>query len=77
MNRQKASYRFYRYTGKTLYAKREISYELRLTAQLVLDELCFNWNKQKLEMAINHSVDTGDKEQFLLLSEAYRSYIWE
>ncbi len=77
MNRQKEGYRFYRYNGKTLYAKREISYELRLNAQLVLDELCFNWNKLKLEEAINHSIDTGNKEQFLRLSKEYRNFVWE
>ncbi|GAA0439647.1 hypothetical protein GCM10008983_15660 [Lentibacillus halophilus] len=77
MNQQKMGYRLYRYTGNALYAKREISYEMRLTAQMMLDELCFEWNKKQLKSAIDQSIDANDKQWFLQLSQSYRSYIWE
>ncbi|WP_164669612.1 IDEAL domain-containing protein [Virgibacillus doumboii] len=77
MKKQKMIYRYSRYEGKTLHAKREVSYELKLSSRLLLDELCFNWNKEKLETAINSSIESGNKEKFLQLSEEYRHYIWE
>lgn len=77
MKKEKIIYRYNRYDGKMLQAKREIPYELRLASQLILDELCFNWNKAYLEDAINLSLETGDKETFLQLSKAYRHFIWE
>lgn len=77
MKKQKMNYRYVRYEGKILHAKREVSYEVRLSSRLLLDELCFNWNKEKLEAAINSSIETGNKEEFLKLSKEYRHYIWE
>ncbi|MFD1037637.1 IDEAL domain-containing protein [Virgibacillus byunsanensis] len=77
MKQQKLVYRFYRYDGKTLHAKREIPFELKLSSRLILDEICFNWNKNVLESAINSSIDKGDKEAFIQLSEAYKHFIWE
>ncbi|ASN06610.1 IDEAL domain-containing protein [Virgibacillus necropolis] len=77
MKKQKIFYRYYRYDGKPLEAKREISFEFKLASTLLLDELCFVFNKEKLEEAINNSIDRGDKERFLQLSEAYRHFIWE
>lgn len=77
MKKQKSVYHYYRYNGDVLHVKREIPYELKLTTRLLLDELCFNWNKQRLEEAINQSIDEGDKQTFLTLSEKYRHFIWE
>ncbi|WP_404451641.1 IDEAL domain-containing protein [Virgibacillus necropolis] len=77
MKKQKIFYRYYRYDGKPLEAKREISFEFTLASRLLLDELCFQWNKEKLEDAINSSLDKGEKEKFLRLSEAYKHFIWE
>ena len=77
MKKQKMIYRYYRYDGAVLHAKREIPYELKLASRFILDELCFNWNKENLEAAINRSIDTGNKQKFLKLSKAYRHYIWE
>ncbi|PAV29324.1 hypothetical protein CIL05_13085 [Virgibacillus profundi] len=77
MKKEKIIYRYYRYDGKVLQAKREISFELKLSSRLILDELFFNWNKEKLENAINNSIDSGDKEAFLELSEAYKQFVWE
>ncbi|WP_430787869.1 IDEAL domain-containing protein [Virgibacillus flavescens] len=77
MKKQKTFYRYYRYDGKPIAAKREISYEFKLVSRLLMDELCFKWNKDKLEDAINRSIDQGDKEKFLELSKAYKHFIWE
>ncbi|ALX48725.1 IDEAL domain-containing protein [Lentibacillus amyloliquefaciens] len=77
MKKQKVVYQLYRYAGGAIKAKREVPFEMKLSAQLILDELCFSWNKQKLQAAINHSIDTEDKETFVRLSKEYRHYVWE
>ena len=77
MKKEKLVYRYYRYDGNVLQAKREVSFELRLSSRLILDELCFNWNKEKLETALNNAIDTGNKEEFLKLSELYKKFVWE
>lgn len=77
MKKQKLIYQYFRYDGKPLHAKREVSYELKLSSRMLLDELCFKWNKERIESAINSSLDSGNKEKFLKLSEEYRHYIWE
>jgi len=77
VKKQKLIYRYYRYSGNVLHARREIPYELKLTTRLLLDELCFNWNKKRLEENINRAIDAGDKQTFLDLSEKYRHFIWE
>ncbi|MFD1849981.1 IDEAL domain-containing protein [Oceanobacillus bengalensis] len=77
MKKEKMIYLFYRYDGNTLYAKKEIPYEFRLSAQLILDELCFDWNKKQLENKINETLITGDKDEFMRLCEEYRHFLWE
>jgi uncharacterized protein YpiB (UPF0302 family) len=70
-------YEFRRYEGESLQAKREIPYEIRLQAQLILDELCFEWNKKMLEKQLNESIDTNNKKEFMRLSQLYKQYLWE
>ncbi|WP_067730720.1 IDEAL domain-containing protein [Oceanobacillus damuensis] len=77
MKKEKIVYRFYRYQGKEWRAKREIPYELRLFARLIMDELCFNWNKARLEEEINISLENGHKDQFINLSEEFKHFVWE
>ncbi|WBX80073.1 IDEAL domain-containing protein [Virgibacillus salarius] len=77
MKKQKTVYQFYRYSGEKIQAKREIPFELRFSSRLLLDELCFNYNKTLLEDNINNSIDEGNRDQFLKLSEDYRHFIWE
>lgn len=77
MEKARLVYQFHRYNGESLKAKREIPYELQLHARLVLDELCFVWNKQKLEEELNDSLETGNKEEFLKLSKIYKQFLWE
>jgi uncharacterized protein YpiB (UPF0302 family) len=77
MKKQKQILKYYRYKGKAIQAKREIAYELQLASRLELDELCFAYNKEKLEAAINYALETDDREAFMKLSEAYKEFIWE
>ncbi|WP_138419804.1 IDEAL domain-containing protein [Aquibacillus sediminis] len=60
-----------------IYAKKEISFEVKLASKLVLDELCFSWNKARLEQQINESIDNQDKDTFMHLSREYRFYTRE
>jgi hypothetical protein len=77
MKKQKQILKYYRYTGKVIPAKREVAFELQLASRLELDELCFNYNKEKLETAINHALETGNSALFMELSEVYKQFIWE
>ncbi|WP_208589958.1 IDEAL domain-containing protein [Gracilibacillus suaedae] len=80
MKKHKVSYQlkvFHMNPNSVLRARREIPYEIRLASQLVLDDLCFTWNKARLEEEINQSIDDNNKETFKKLSETYNSYIWE
>ncbi|WP_163582977.1 IDEAL domain-containing protein [Gracilibacillus saliphilus] len=80
MKKHKVSYQmkvFHMNPKSVLRARREIPYEIRLASRLVLDDLCFTWNKARLEEEINQSIDDNNKETFKTLSETYNSYIWE
>ncbi|WP_047982525.1 hypothetical protein [Ornithinibacillus contaminans] len=77
MKKEKVIYRFCPYEGKVLNARREISFEIRLSSRLLLDELCFNWNKQVLEKKLNNSIEKGNIEEFRSVREQYLQYIWE
>lgn len=80
MKKQKVNYRlkhFYYNNNFTFYAKREIPFEIHLASKLMLDTLCFNWNKARLLEKINDSIDRKDKETFQALSKIYSSYLWE
>jgi len=77
MEKARTVYQFRRYDGESLKARREIPYELRLQAQLILDELCFKWNKKMLQKQLDYSIDAENKEEFMRLSEVYRHFLWE
>jgi DNA gyrase/topoisomerase IV subunit A len=77
MKKEKVIYRFYPYEGNVLKAKREISFEIQLSSRLILDEICFNWNKKMLEEKINDSIQDNNKEEFSRARESYLQYIWE
>jgi uncharacterized protein YpiB (UPF0302 family) len=49
----------------------EQEYLMKLCAQLILDELCYTFNKKRLETLINDSIDSNDKEMFRKLSSKY------
>ncbi|HLQ73257.1 MAG TPA: IDEAL domain-containing protein [Bacillota bacterium] len=75
MKKQISNYRHLRYEGSAIQAKREISYEIKLSTRLILDELCYQRNKDMLEAAINDSIDNGNKEEFLKLSATYNQFV--
>ncbi|MFC2947929.1 IDEAL domain-containing protein [Virgibacillus sediminis] len=77
MKKEKTLYRFLRYKGKQIEAKKEIPFELKMTSRLVLDELCFNWNRKHVEDKIDDTLTSGDKQEFARWSEVYKEYIWE
>jgi len=77
LKQQKVIYNFRRYAGTELYARKEIPYEFGLNAQLMLDEICFNWNKQKILDKIHYSIETDNKDEFLKYSQVYMDYVWE
>ncbi|MEI3614321.1 IDEAL domain-containing protein [Pseudogracilibacillus sp. SO30301A] len=77
MKKEKVNYKFFRYDGKVLLAKKEIPYEMKLTARLILDQLCYTWNKKQLQKQLNEALDNEEKEEFNKLSESYKSFIWE
>lgn len=77
MEKQKQVYRYYRYEGKKLLAKREIPFSIQLSSRLILDELCYNFNKASIEAAINKAIDKGDKKKFIKLSKKYKHYTFE
>ncbi|MBY7143022.1 IDEAL domain-containing protein [Virgibacillus sp. NKC19-3] len=77
MKKEKRLLRYYRYEGEILKARKEIPFEFKLTARMMLDEQCFIWNKEKLEKAINNAIETGNKQEFINLSELFKQYVWE
>ena len=80
MKKQKVIYKLKEFNGRSrlkLKAKREISFEIKLASKLILDELCFAWNKAHLEQQINESIDDNDKRTFMSLSKQYEPYTWE
>lgn len=77
MEKQKQVYRYYRYDGEKLLAKREIPYEIKLSSRLILDELCYQWNKATLESQINEAIEQGDRETFRQLSHEYKYFTLE
>jgi hypothetical protein len=77
LKKQKVNYHFRRYAVTELYARKEIPYEFGLNAQLMLDEICFNWNKQKILDKIHNSIEMNNKEDFLKYSHEYKDYVWE
>ena len=75
MKKQKVDYHYIKYKGRVLKAKREIAFEIKLSSRLLLDELCFNWNKERFINQINDSIDARDKEEFLRLSNMYNKFL--
>ncbi|HEX6594458.1 MAG TPA: IDEAL domain-containing protein [Bacillota bacterium] len=77
MKKEKIIYQLIRYDGEVIQAKREIPYDIKLSSRLILDELCFNWNKNKLLKQIDKALEEGKRNKFKRLSETYNQYIWE
>ncbi|CQR47063.1 hypothetical protein BN1058_01352 [Paraliobacillus sp. PM-2] len=80
MKKQKANYllsSFAAVKDSPIKAKKEISFEIKLASQLLLDDLVSRWNKSQLEQRINEAIDHQDKIAFLQLSKEYQAYTYE
>ncbi|KGX84921.1 hypothetical protein [Pontibacillus marinus] len=79
MKKAKVSFRLNWFPSdeSVIHAKRELPYEIKLASTLVLDELCYNWNKSNLEKQVNEAIDYGDYEQFEKASQMYKPYTFE
>lgn len=79
MKKQKVAYllRKQGFGKKKIQARLEISFELKLAARLILDEITYRWNKQILEQKINAAIDHGDRKEFESLSKDYQPFTWE
>jgi len=77
MKKQKLNYRFYRYEGKMLLAKNETPFEIKLASRMILDQLCYEWNKKYLQQKINDAIDSGDEHAFNKYGKLYRNYAWD
>ncbi|SDJ42438.1 IDEAL domain-containing protein [Salimicrobium halophilum] len=80
MRKQKSVYvlrRFPSYRGRTITAKRELSYGIKLASRLFLDQMMYEFNKSRLDAAINEAIDNEDREAFEKLSVHYQPYTWE
>ncbi|TFB22111.1 IDEAL domain-containing protein [Filobacillus milosensis] len=78
MKKQVTSYVLIRYQFPkrvAIKAKKEVPYEIKLAARLVLDELVFKWNKDALEEQINQAIDQKDYQAFDTLSKKYTKYL--
>ncbi|WP_182200873.1 IDEAL domain-containing protein [Paraliobacillus salinarum] len=80
MKKQKVNYCLERYAvlkHSPIKAKKEISFEIKLASQLLLDELVVKWNKSNLEQRINQAIDNQDETAFQELSKSYQAYAYE
>lgn len=73
MKKERTVYKFYRYAGKAIVAKKDTPFEMKLQASLLLDDLCYTWNKRQLQKQLDQALDERDRDTFMKLSEEYRT----
>ncbi|MCZ0702057.1 uncharacterized protein YpiB (UPF0302 family) [Natronobacillus azotifigens] len=80
MKKHKVNYRLKRYNlvpHHKIKAKREVSFEIQLMAQLLMDQLVSERNKMEFDRKINEAIESKDKELFMQLSNHYQHYLFE
>ncbi|GGF16225.1 hypothetical protein GCM10010954_13570 [Halobacillus andaensis] len=80
MRKQKLIYVLRRDPGfrnREITAKRELSFGIKLASRLLLDELSFQFNKERLDEEINMAIANNDRAEFERLSLKYQPYTWE
>ncbi|MCP3026780.1 IDEAL domain-containing protein [Halobacillus sp. A5] len=79
MRKQKLIYVLRRDPGfrnREITAKRELSFGIKLASRLFLDELSFQFNKERLDEEINTAIENNDRKEFERLSLKYQPYTW-
>ena len=56
-------------------ARKDMNYEIKLAARLILDEAIYQWNKEYLEKRIDAAIDSQNEEEFYRLSKQYAVYV--
>ena len=77
MRKQKIEYVVRRdpeYKGKEITAKRELSFGIQLASRLLLDQLSYQFNKERLDNEVNQAIDNGDRQEFKRLSRYYQPF---
>ncbi|WP_067840676.1 hypothetical protein [Amphibacillus sediminis] len=78
MKKQKVNYCLRRnFFSYPLIAKREMPFEVKLIAQLVMDALVSEHNKANFDRKINKAIDSNDPAQFKRICEQNKHYSWE
>lgn len=80
MKQQKLSYFLVKkkvFSKDPIYARKEISFEIKLAARLLLDESLYSGNKLRLEQKINDAIDKNNRTDFNTLSKMYQPFTWE
>ncbi|WP_082234739.1 IDEAL domain-containing protein [Halobacillus massiliensis] len=80
MRKQKLIYVLRRDPGfrnREITAKRELSYGIKLASRLFMDEISFQFNKERLDKEINIAIANNDRKEFQRLSEKYQPFTWE
>lgn len=75
MKKHKLVYRLCRYEGEVINAQKATPFEIQLFSRMILDNLCFTWNKKQLQKQIDMAIDSGQKEKFMELSKKYKQYV--
>ena len=57
--------------------KNDIPFEMKLSARLIMDEICYNWNRQHIQKKIDDAIDEENFEALKKYSKIYRHYIVE
>ncbi|MFC0015987.1 MULTISPECIES: IDEAL domain-containing protein [Allobacillus] len=58
-----------------IMARKEMNYEIKLAARLILDEAIYQWNKENLETKIDAAIDNQNEKEFHRLSKQYAHYV--
>ena len=53
----------------------KLPYQMQLTARLLLDNLCYEWNHNYLVEKINYALDKSDEKMFAEYSLKYKKFI--
>ncbi|WP_440894843.1 hypothetical protein ACS127_09710 [Amphibacillus sp. Q70] len=80
MKKEKVNYllqRTNRLIPKQLTVKRDLSFEFKLAAQLVLDQSIAGWNKAYFDREIDRAIEANNQARFNELLVYYRYYAWE